>query len=203
MSQNVWKCSVRLTRQLCIRTWRTETVMLWHSSCWECSLCFGHESMSGFKHNQTGTHNPCHKTCTSIAVCWCVQGHWTISWQPCSSPQTFSYTSSWKTEELDEMETMNIVQKVTEPTEWMNASVAVEKPKVRKTQGMPWSSLLNADPASGQLKLIHESYISLSDSLSESYLHKMSFKGGWIRPLMGFRASCLPVVQSATWLSCL
>lgn len=43
----------------------------------------------------------------------------------------------WLKEELDKMETMIIVHKVTEPTEWINASVAVEKPKARKTQGMP------------------------------------------------------------------
>ena len=32
-------------------------------------------------------------------------------------------------DELDEMEKMDIIQKVTEPTEWVNALVAVEKPK--------------------------------------------------------------------------
>ncbi|KAK9539543.1 hypothetical protein VZT92_004643 [Zoarces viviparus] len=35
-------------------------------------------------------------------------------------------------DELDEMEKMDIIQKVTEPTEWVNALVAVEKPKTGK-----------------------------------------------------------------------
>ena len=45
---------------------------------------------------------------------------------PCRTP--YALRGRLK-DELDEMEKMDITQKVTEPTEWVNALVAVEKPK--------------------------------------------------------------------------
>lgn len=103
--------------------------------------------MSGFKHDPTGKHNPSHKTHTQVSQCADVfkaiglfPGGHVLRLKPSATPVVCCIAHPLCVrlkEELDEMGTMNIVHKVTEPPEWINASVAVEKPKARKTQGMP------------------------------------------------------------------
>ncbi|KAJ8333874.1 hypothetical protein SKAU_G00411930 [Synaphobranchus kaupii] len=81
-------------------------------------------------------------------------------------------------EELDEMERMDIIQKVTEPTEWVDALVVVEKPKTGKTHPLnkaiqrphyPLPTLDDVTP-----RLAGAQYFSVLDARSGYWTIKLS-----------------------------